>query len=206
MVKRKLTTSFLFTVGLPALPARPLAWSLSNRSNPFVIIREMRAVIQRVKEASVSVGGKSAQGRSAHARGRPPLAGSGGKIAQIGRGLLVLLGVAEGDTAEQARKLARKVADLRIMADREGKMNLSVLDVGAEVLVISQFTLLADTSRGNRPSFVKAAKPEEAEKLYELFVAELRKLGIPVKTGEFGAYMQISLINDGPVTIVLEIP
>lgn len=146
----------------------------------------MKAVIQRVKEASVSVKGK--------------------KIAEIGQGLLVLLGVAEGDTEEQAQKLAKKVAALRIMADEQGKMNLSVADVGGELLVISQFTLLADTSRGHRPSFIKAAEPEKARKLYELFVEELRKLDIPVRTGKFGEYMQVDLVNDGPVTILLEIP
>jgi len=145
----------------------------------------MKAVIQRVKEASVSVRGK--------------------KVSAIGRGLLVLLGVAESDTEEQAQKLAKKVATLRIMADEQGKMNLSVADVGGELLVISQFTLLADTSRGHRPSFIKAAKPEKAKELYELFIKELRKLDIPVKAGKFGEYMQVDLVNDGPATILLEI-
>lgn len=144
----------------------------------------MKAVVQRVKEASVSIEGK--------------------KIAEIGQGLLVLLGVAGGDTEEQARKLAQKVTSLRVMADDQGKMNLSVADVGGGVLVISQFTLLADTSRGHRPSFIKAAQPEKARKLYELFVEELRKFNVPVKTGKFGEYMQVSLVNDGPVTVVLE--
>jgi len=144
----------------------------------------MRVVVQRIKEASVSIGEK--------------------KIAEVGSGLLVLLGVAKGDTEDQAWELAQKVAALRIMADKGGKMNLSVRDVGGEVLVISQFTLLADTSRGHRPSFIKAAEPGKAEKLYELFVEGLRKADIPVKTGKFGEYMQVSLVNDGPVTIILE--
>ena len=160
----------------------------------------MRVVVQRIKEASVSIGEK--------------------KIAEVGSGLLVLLGVAKGDTEDQAWELAQKVAALRIMADKGGKMNLSVRDVahssslratlsnaervGGEILVISQFTLLADTSRGHRPSFIKAAEPGKAEKLYELFVEGLRKADIPVKTGKFGEYMQVSLVNDGPVTIILE--
>jgi len=143
----------------------------------------MKAVVQRVKSAGVSVRGE--------------------EIAKVGNGLLVLLGVAEGDTEEKTRKLARKVASLRIIADKNGKMNLSVRDVGGEVLVVSQFTLLADVSRGHRPSFVKAAPPEAAERLYELFAAELRSLGVPVKTGKFGAYMQVFLVNDGPVTIIV---
>jgi len=196
----------------------------------------MKAVVQRVKEANVLVGGKSAQGRSASggkvARSTPLSAtlSSAERVAQIGQGLLVLLGVAEGDTEEQVRKLARKITDLRIMADQQGKMNLSIRDVahssspirprahgrevratlsnaervGGEILVISQFTLLADTSRGHRPSFIEAAEPAEAEKLYKLFVEELKKLNILVKTGKFGEYMQVALINDGPVTIVLE--
>jgi len=166
----------------------------------------MRVVVQRIKEASVSIGEK--------------------KIAEVGSGLLVLLGVAESDTEEQVQKLAQKIATLRIFPDedaspeRSRRMNLSVRDVahssslratlsnaervGGEVLVISQFTLLADTSRGHRPSFIKAAEPGKAEKLYELFVAGLRKADIPVKTGKFVEYMQVSLVNDGPVTIILE--
>jgi D-tyrosyl-tRNA(Tyr) deacylase len=150
----------------------------------------VKAVIQRVRSANVSVNNK--------------------KISEIDAGLLVLLGVAEGDTEEQAKKLAKKIADLRIFPgedaspERSRRMNLSVRDVGGEVLVVSQFTLLANTSRGNRPSFVEAASPEAAEGLYHLFVEELEKLGVPVKTGEFGAYMQVSLVNDGPVTIILD--
>lgn len=150
----------------------------------------MKAVVQRVKEVSVSVRGE--------------------KISEIGPGFLVLLGVAEGDTEEQVRKLAKKIANLRIFSDEDAspeprrRLNLSVLDTGGEVLVVSQFTLCADTSRGHRPSFIKAAKPELAEKLYNLFVVELGKLGVPTKTGKFGEYMQVSLINDGPVTIILE--
>lgn len=161
----------------------------------------MKAVIQRVKEASVSIEGKKI------ARSTPLNAtlSKAERVAEIGQGLLVLLGAAEGDTEEQARKLAQKVANLRIMADEQGKMNLSVTDVGGELLVISQFTLLADTSRGHRPSFIRAAEPEKAKKLYKRFVEELRRLDIPVRTGKFGEYMQVSLVNDGPVTILLEI-
>lgn len=159
----------------------------------------MKAVIQRVKGASVSIDGEI--------------------VSEISAGLSILLGMAEGDTEEQVKKMAKKVADLRIMADgpsagsgspraesrgEKGKMNLSVKDVNGEVLVVSQFTLLADTSRGNRPSFVGAAQPEEAKRLYELFVGELKSQGIPVKTGEFGAFMQVSLVNDGPVTMLLD--
>jgi D-tyrosyl-tRNA(Tyr) deacylase len=154
----------------------------------------VKAVIQRVKEAAVSVNGKSAQGRSA----------LGGEISKIGNGLLVLLGISEGDTGEQVRSLVSKVSNLRIFSDEGGKMNLSVKDISGELLIVSQFTLLADTSRGHRPSFVKAAKPERAEALYKLFIKELKELDIPIKTGEFGAYMRVSLVNDGPVTIVLE--
>lgn len=145
----------------------------------------MKAVIQRVREAKVLVEGKT--------------------VAQIGSGLLVLLGVAAGDTEGEAKAMARKVADLRIISGAAGKMNLSVKDVKGEVLVVSQFTLLADTAKGNRPSFTQAASPERAEKLYQLFVRELRERGIDrVETGKFRAYMEVSLINDGPVTIVLD--
>ncbi len=151
----------------------------------------MRAVIQRVKEANVTISDR--------------------KVSEVGVGLLVLLGVAEGDTEEQARWLAKKVADLRIFPDKDASpeprrgMNLSVRDVGGDVLVVSQFTLLADASRGQRPSFITAAPPEAAEELYNLFVEKLEELGVPVKKGEFGAHMQVSLVNDGPVTIVLDI-
>lgn len=145
----------------------------------------MRVVLQRVREASVSVGGE--------------------KVAEIGRGLLLLVGVAEGDEEPQADWLAGKIAGLRIFGDEAGKMNLSVRDTGGEILAVSQFTLLADTSRGKRPSFVRAARPEEAEPLFEYFCEKLREEGVgTVKRGVFGAVMEVALVNDGPVTIVLD--
>ena len=123
--------------------------------------------------------------------------------AAVGGGLLVLLGVAAGDTAADAERVAAKVARLRIFPDERGKFARSVGDERGGVLVVSQFTLLADTSRGNRPSFTDAAPPEQAEELYERFCAALAELGVPVETGIFGARMQVELVNDGPVTIVL---
>lgn len=144
----------------------------------------MKAVLQRVSRASVVVDGEC--------------------IARIGQGLLVLLGVAVGDSREQSAWLANKTADIRIFSDGHKPINASVLDVGGAVLVVSQFTLVADTSRGNRPGFGTAAPPVEAEPLYEHFVAELRARGVTVETGRFGADMQVELLNDGPVTIVLE--
>ena len=145
----------------------------------------MRIVLQRVKKASVTVGGE--------------------RISEIGVGLLLLVGVAQGDGEAEADWLAGKVAGLRIMGDEEGMMNLSVRDVGGEVLAVSQFTLLADTRKGKRPSFVHAAPPEEAEALFDHFCKRLREAGVgSVKTGSFGAMMDVALVNDGPVTIVLE--
>jgi D-aminoacyl-tRNA deacylase len=143
----------------------------------------MNAVLQRVSRASVRVEGEL--------------------VGEIGPGLCVLLGVARGDGAEEAAKLAGKVARLRVF-ERDGRFDLSLLDVGGEALVVSQFTLLADTAKGNRPSFTEAAAPELAEPLYEAFCAELRSFGVPVSTGRFGARMVVELANDGPVTIVLE--
>jgi D-aminoacyl-tRNA deacylase len=128
----------------------------------------------------------------------------GRAMGEIGAGLCVLLGVARGDTAETAGRLAAKLARLRIFADEEGRFDRSVLDLGGSALVVSQFTLLADTARGNRPSFAGAAPPEEAEPLYERFCAALRELGVPVETGVFGARMAVELVNDGPVTLTLE--
>jgi D-aminoacyl-tRNA deacylase len=125
-------------------------------------------------------------------------------VGEIGAGLCVLLGVARGDTAEAAGRLAAKLARLRIFADEEGRFDRSLLDLGGSALVVSQFTLLADTARGSRPSFAGAAPPEEAEPLYERFCAALRELGVPVETGVFGARMAVELVNDGPVTIILE--
>ena len=129
----------------------------------------------------------------------------GERVSEIGPGLLLLVGVAAGDGGAEADWLAGKVSGLRIMADDEGKMNRSVTDIGGAVLAVSQFTLLADTRKGNRPSFVGAAPPEEAERLFDYFCERLRKAGVPhVRRGRFGAMMDVALVNDGPVTIVLE--
>jgi D-tyrosyl-tRNA(Tyr) deacylase len=128
----------------------------------------------------------------------------GKPVAEVDRGLCVLLGVARGDGAREAERLAGKVARLRIFEDAEGKFDRSLLDTTREALVVSQFTLIADTAKGNRPSFTNAAPPEQAEPLYERFCAELAGLGVPVAHGVFGARMQVELVNDGPVTIVLE--
>jgi D-tyrosyl-tRNA(Tyr) deacylase len=145
----------------------------------------MRAVVQRVSEASVTIGG-AVSGR-------------------IGRGVLVLVGVEAGDTPADAEWLAAKIVALRIFPDDEGKMNRSVVDTGGEALVVSQFTLHASTKRGTRPSFVRAAAPEEAVPLYERFLAEVEQgLGRPVARGVFAADMQVALVNDGPVTIVID--
>lgn len=144
----------------------------------------MKLVIQRVSQSALEVDGHN--------------------IAHIGSGLVVLVGVEKGDTPAEAEFLARKVAALRIFGDGAGKMNLSVLQTGGEVLAVSQFTLCADTSRGNRPGFSRAAPPEEAENLYEHFAAALEDLTVTVKRGVFGAHMHVSLVNDGPVTIVLD--
>jgi D-tyrosyl-tRNA(Tyr) deacylase len=124
----------------------------------------------------------------------------------IGRGLAVLLGVADVDDEATSARLAGKVARLRVFPDDDGRFDRSLLDVGGAALVVSQFTLIADTAKGNRPSFSDAAAPDLAEPLYERFCAELRSLGVAVETGVFGAVMQVELVNDGPVTIVLETP
>ena len=145
----------------------------------------MKAVVQRVSRASVRVGEEVA--------------------GEIGAGLCVLLGVARGDGPAEASRLAGKVARLRIFEDVEGLFDRSLLDTGGEALVVSQFTLLADTAKGNRPSFTEAAAPEEAEPLYEAFCDELRGLHVSVQTGVFGARMSVELVNEGPVTIVLEL-
>jgi D-aminoacyl-tRNA deacylase len=144
----------------------------------------MRAVCQRVTRARVTV--------------------DGAITGEIGRGLVVLLGVARADTDADADRLAGKVARLRVFEDGEGKFAHSLLDVGGAALVVSQFTLIADTQKGNRPSFVEAAPPEAAEPLYERFAAGLAAAGVAVEQGRFGARMEVELVNDGPVTIVLE--
>ena len=144
----------------------------------------MRAVVQRVARARVLIDGEAR--------------------SEIEAGLCVLLGVARGDDAASAERLAGRVARLRIFENEEGCFDRSLLDVGGAALVVSQFTLLADTAKGNRPSFTDAAPPEEAEPLYERFCEALRALGIAVKTGVFGARMEVELVNDGPVTIILD--
>jgi D-tyrosyl-tRNA(Tyr) deacylase len=146
----------------------------------------MRAVVQRVERASVEVAGE--------------------RLAEVGHGLLVLVAAGAGDGAKDARWLARKVARLRVFADERERVNRSLADVGGAVLAVSQFTLYGDVSRGNRPSFVAAAPPEEGERLVEAFVAALREEGVPVETGRFGAHMRVSLVNDGPVTLVIDSP
>ncbi len=144
----------------------------------------MRAVVQRVSEARVLVGGEV--------------------VGAIEHGLAVLLGVAAGDDSRDAEAVAAKLSGLRIFADEAGKMNLAVSDVGGSVLVVSQFTLLADIRKGRRPSFVAAAPPDDADRLVSEVVGKLEEMGIPCATGTFGAQMRVELINDGPVTIVIE--
>ncbi len=144
----------------------------------------MKLVVQRVSSASVEVAGET--------------------VGAVDGGLLVLVGVGREDCAGDARYLAGRTARLRIFRDPEGKMNLSVADVGGAVLAISQFTLYADTRKGNRPGFAAAMPPDEAEPLYEAYVAALREAGLRVETGRFGAKMAVSLVNDGPVTVLLE--
>ncbi len=145
----------------------------------------MRALLQRVTQASVAIDGEA--------------------VGAAGEGYLILLGVMQGDTEAQAEKLAEKTAMLRIFEDGAGKMNRSLLDIGGDALVVSQFTLCADTRKGRRPSFTNSAAPEEANRLYALYVDKLRELGVArVETGMFAAHMQVSLVNNGPVTILLD--
>ncbi len=144
----------------------------------------MRIVLQRVRQASVTIDGRI--------------------TGEIGQGFLLLIGVAPGDTNAEAVWLAEKVIGLRLFADAEGKMNLDLAAVGGAVLVVSQFTLYGDASKGRRPSFIGAARPEEAIPLYEGFLTVLRAVGLTVASGEFGAEMQVALVNDGPVTLILE--
>ena len=126
------------------------------------------------------------------------------QVGAIGHGVLVLLGIGQQDTSHEVKQLVDKIVNLRIFADEQQKMNLSLLDVGGQMLVISQFTLWGDCRKGRRPSFVEAADPELAEPLYEEFVEEVRSRGVTAETGRFGAMMQVSLVNDGPVTLVIE--
>ena len=145
----------------------------------------MRAVVQRVARASVTVDGEV--------------------VGACGRGLLVLVGARHEDTSDAAVRLAGKIARLRIFENDEGRFDRSLLDVGGEALVVSQFTLYGETTKGNRPSFTSAAPPDEAEPLVDLVAAELASLGVPTAKGRFGARMQVELVNDGPVTIVLDV-
>ncbi len=144
----------------------------------------MRALIQRVSQAQVLVEGEV--------------------IGKVGQGLLILVCAMQGDTGAKGAKLAQKISKLRIFRDDQGRMNRSLLDIGGSALIVSQFTLGADTSRGNRPGFSQAANPDEGRRLYETFVADFKALGIATETGQFGADMKVSLLNDGPVTIWLD--
>ncbi len=144
----------------------------------------MKTVIQRVSYATVKVEDKL--------------------IGKCNRGYMILLGVENGDEQADVKQLAAKISKLRVFEDEEGRMNKSIMDVGGDILLVSQFTLLADCRKGNRPSFINAAPPETAKPLYENFIEELRLLGIPVQGGEFGADMKVELLNDGPVTILLD--
>ena len=144
----------------------------------------MKTLLQRVTEASVSIAGEL--------------------VGLIGQGLVVFVGVADGDTEKDAQYLAQKTVNLRIFADEEGKFNLSILDIKGELLLVSQFTLLADARKGRRPSFVEAAPPERAEELFNYFVEQASATGLKVETGRFQQYMQVEIHNDGPVTILLD--
>ena len=144
----------------------------------------MIALIQRVSKGKVSIQDKT--------------------YSEITKGYTILLGIFEDDSEKDVEKIVDKIINLRIMSDKEGKMNKSIVETNGEILVVSQFTLSADLSGGRRPSFIKAMKPDEAEKLYEFFVKKLRGKGIPVKTGKFGEYMEVHIFNDGPVTIIVD--
>ncbi|AWN33506.1 MAG: D-aminoacyl-tRNA deacylase [Lactobacillus sp.] len=145
----------------------------------------MRIVIQRVNHASVNIAGKV--------------------VGEINKGLLLLVGLKDGDDSDVVKKAAAKIAKMRIFEDEDGKTNLAIKDVGGQILSVSQFTLLADTKKGNRPSFIKAMKPPKSQELWQDFNQELVKLGLTVETGEFGADMKVDLQNDGPFTIVLDL-
>jgi D-tyrosyl-tRNA(Tyr) deacylase len=163
----------------PALP-----WTIRRKTTPFADEIAMKACVQRVSRAEVKVEGQI--------------------CGEIGPGMLVLLGVAADDSPAEARQLAEKIAGLRIFEDRQDKMNLALDDVAGAMLVVSQFTLLADCRKGRRPSFTGAAEPETAERLYEVFVQTVRERGIPVETGRFRTHMEVSLVNDGPVTLLFD--
>lgn len=145
----------------------------------------MRALIQRISKGSVSVDQRIV-------------------ADEVGIGLMIFLGVGHEDNQEKARILAKKISNLRIFGDHEGKMNLSIQDIQGQAIVVSQFTLYADTKKGNRPSFIDAANPEKADQLVNYFADQLRSFGIPTQQGEFAAHMMVSLVNDGPVTIWIE--
>jgi len=144
----------------------------------------MRAVVQRVKEGAVDIKNK--------------------EVGRITRGLVILLGVGQNDNEEDAEYLAEKIINLRIFEDKEGKMNLSAKDINSQILVISQFTLYGDCRKGRRPSFISAALPDKAEKLYKYFIKSIKNYGLKVETGEFQAMMLVKIYNDGPVTIILD--
>ncbi|MGI5828026.1 MAG: D-aminoacyl-tRNA deacylase [Patescibacteria group bacterium] len=144
----------------------------------------MRAVVQRVSQASVSISGKI--------------------VGKIDNGLVVLLGVTHCDSEAEVDWLVKKIVNMRIFADKEGKMNLSLIETKGQLLIISQFTLYAETQKGNRPSFIESAKPEKAKKLYNLFIEKCHRSGITTESGRFGAMMDVTLVNSGPVTIILE--
>jgi D-tyrosyl-tRNA(Tyr) deacylase len=168
---------------MPGFPCRSVVSEIISKlsEEPEEILR---AVIQRVTRASVAVDGRT--------------------TGEIGAGLMILLGVGRNDTSKSAANLAEKIANLRIFSDETGKMNLSMLDTAGAALVVSQFTLFGDTSGGRRPSYIQAAPPEEANRLYEEFVSALRALNVRVETGIFQAHMQVELVNDGPVTLLLD--
>lgn len=168
------------------LPASKLGHPFAKTVISNQRLLKMRAVVQRVKSSSVKVGNEI--------------------VAQIGNGLLVLLGVAKDDTIRNADYLANKIINLRIFEDPGGKLNRSLLETGGELLAVSQFTLLADCRKGRRPSFIEAADPEKATELYERFVNTVRERGVGIQTGRFRAMMEVALVNDGPVTIIIESP
>jgi D-tyrosyl-tRNA(Tyr) deacylase len=167
-----------------ALSAQPSINAATDPSAPGHYLSAMRIVLQRVAQATVTIDGRV--------------------TGEIGRGFLLLVGIAPGDTLAESAWLADKVIGLRLFGDTEGKMNLDLAAVGGAVLVVSQFTLYGDASKGRRPSFVGAARPEQAVPVYESFLGALRAAGLTVATGEFGAEMQVALVNDGPVTLILE--